>query len=248
MATLSAVIITRNEQANIVAAIESVRFADQVVVADTDSQDNTVDLARRAGAEVHSIPFHGFGPAKNSALELCRGDWILSIDADERVSPELARSIVAAINSEDGNRCYSFNRLTYFLGKPVRHSGWHPDYVNRLFRRDLRFSEKSVHESLDIDFKPASIPGLLWHYSYSNLHQYIEKLNLYTTLSAGEMFRSGRRGRMLDLFIRPPAMFLKMYIIKLGFLDGWTGFVLAVLSSYHVFVKYAKLRQLAKKP
>jgi len=243
MPTLSAVMIVRNEQENITAAIESVGFADQVVVADTGSGDKTVELARQTGAETHEISFQGFGRTRNNALRFCRGDWILSIDADERVSPELASSIKKVIENASGPDCYAFNRLAYFLGKPIKHSGWFPDYVTRLFKRGYQFSEKRVHESLDIDFEPATIPGLLYHYSYRDLHQYVEKLNHYTTLNAHEMISRGRKGTIIDMIFRPPAIFVKMFILRLGFLDGFTGFILAVLSSYHVFVKYAKLRQ-----
>ena len=246
MANISAVIITKNEESNIAAAIESVRFADQVVVADTQSDDNTVTIARQAGAEVHSIPFEGFGATKNKALRFCRGDWIISIDADERVSPELAENIITAINSGNGPACYAVNRLTYFLGKPIRHSGWFPDRVVRLFKKGYEFSNKQVHESLVTDGDIGRISGLLYHYSYRDLHQYIEKVNHYTSLNAREMMNAGRKGTILDMLVHPPAVFFKMFVLKLGFLDSFTGFILAILSSYHVFVKYAKLRQITQ--
>lgn len=243
---ISAVIITRNEQANITAAIESLKFADQIVVADTLSDDSTVEIARRAGAEVFEIPFEGYGAAKNKALEFCRGDWIFSLDADERVTPELAQNLMNAVKNDNGIGAYAVNRLTYFLGRPVRHSGWFPDYVVRFFKRGHRFSEKQVHESLENATNAGKLPGLLLHYSYTDLDQYIEKLNSYTTLNAREMFGAGRKSNLLDMIIHSAATFFKMYVFKAGFLDGSTGFVLAILSSYHVFIKYAKLRQLTK--
>ncbi len=243
---ISAVIITKNEERNIVEAIESVKFADQIVVADTGSGDKTMELARGAGAEVHSIQFNGFGPTKNKALEFCRGEWIISIDADERVSPELSENILKTINNENSSACYSFNRLTYFLGKPIKHSGWFPDYVIRLFKKGHRFSETLVHESVETDGKTRIIPGYLYHYSYRDLHQYVEKLNSYTSLNALQMSENGKRGSLIDMLIHPPAAFLKMFVFRAGFLDGFTGFLLAVLSSYHVFVKYAKLRQITR--
>ncbi len=242
---LSAVIMARDEAKNIEAAIESLRFADQIVVADTGSDDNTIELARNAGAEVHSINFDGFGSSKNRALEFCNGDWIFFLDADERVSPELAESIVKSIvdNSEfDG---YAVNRLSYFLGRPVRHSGWHPDYVLRLFKKGRgQFSNRLVHEGVELNGAASKLEGLLYHYSYENLDQYIEKLNIYSRLNAEEMYKNGRKWHFRDLIVHPAATFVKMYILKAGFLDGVNGFLLAILSSYHVFVKYAKLRQL----
>jgi len=241
---ISAVIITRNESKNIEAAIESLDFADQVVVADTSSEDETVELARKTGAEVHGIPFRGFGASKNMALEFCTGDWIFSLDADERVSPELSHSVLEAVNNADGHDCYGVNRLTYFLGKPIRHSGWFPDYVVRLFKKGYGFSEKQVHESLETGGNVGRLQGLLLHHSYRDLDRYFEKLNFYTSLNAGEMIREGKKGSLIDVIIHPPATFLKMFIFKAGFLDGMTGFVLAVLSSYQVFIKYIKLRQL----
>jgi len=245
--TISVSIITRDEGENIGKAIESVSFADQIVVADTGSGDGTQRIAKNAGAEVYDIPFTGYGAAKNKALEFCRCDWVLSIDADERVSPILAEEIVKAANRENGPDFYSVNRLAYFLGKPVYHSGWFPDYVVRFFRRGYKFSEKSVHEKLAVEGEPARLSGLLHHHSYTSLEQYIDKMNAYTMLNSRQMHEDGKKGRLLDLFIHPPATFFKMYIARLGILDGYTGFLLATLSSFHVFAKYAKLRQLTIK-
>jgi len=241
-AKISAAIIARNEADNIADAVKSVSFADQVVVADTGSIDNTVEIARAAGAEVYDVSFEGFGNTKNKAFELCRGEWIISIDADERVTPQLAENIQRLIGDNPKYDGYLINRLTYFLGKPVRHSGWYPDYLPRLFRRGKgRYSSNLVHEIMKIDGIVETVDGLLLHYSYKNLDQYLDKLNEYSSLSAREMLERGRKFNPLDLVFRPPLVFLKMYIFKAGFLDGLNGFILAVLSSYHVFVKYAKL-------
>lgn len=146
-------------------------------------------------------------------------------------------------NSEfDG---YAVNRLSYFLGRPVRHSGWHPDYVLRLFKKGRgQFSNRLVHEGVELNGAASKLEGLLYHYSYENLDQYIEKLNIYSRLNAEEMYKNGRKWHFRDLIVHPAATFVKMYILKAGFLDGVNGFLLAILSSYHVFVKYAKLRQL----
>jgi glycosyltransferase involved in cell wall biosynthesis len=247
MCGVSAVIMARDEAKNIEAAIESVSFADQIVVADTGSRDNTIELARNAGAEVHSIDFDGFGTSKNKALEFCDEDWILFLDADERVSPELAENIVEKLAGNSGFDGYAVNRLSYFLGKPVRHSGWHPEYVLRLFKNGRgRFSNRLVHESVELNGSSGKLDGFLYHHSYENLGQYIEKMNSYSSLNAREMYENGRRWHFSDLIVHPAATFFKMYIFRAGFLDGVNGFLLAILSSYHVFVKYAKLRWLCR--
>lgn len=242
---VSVVIMARDEAKNIEAAIESVRFADQIVVADTGSGDNTIELARNAGAEVHSIDFDGFGTSKNKALEFCSEDWIFFLDADERVSSELAESVIENLARDSEFDGYAVNRLSYFLGKPVRHSGWHPDYVLRLFKKGRgRFSDRLVHEGVELNGVAGKLEGLLYHHSYENLDQYIEKLNTYSSLNAQEMYENGRKWHFSDLIVHPLATFFKMYIFKAGFLDGVGGFLLAILSSYHVFVKYTKLRWL----
>jgi glycosyltransferase involved in cell wall biosynthesis len=242
---ISAVIMARDEARNIEAAIESLRFAEQIVVADTGSNDNTIELARNAGAEVHSIEFDGFGSSKNRALEFCHGDWIFFLDADERVSEDLARNITSRAANDSEFDGFAVNRLSYFLGKPVRHSGWYPDYVIRLFRKGRgKFSDRLVHEGVELKGTAGKLEGLLYHYSYENLDQYIGKLNVYSRLNAEEMYKNSRKYYFWDSVIHPTATFIKMYIFKAGFLDGFNGFLLAVLSSYHVFVKYAKLRQL----
>lgn len=241
---ISAAIIARDEADNIADAVKSVSFANQIVVADTGSSDNTVGIARKEGAEVYNINFEGFGFTKNKALEFCTGEWILFIDADERVSPELAENILKAINDRADCDGFLINRLTYFLGKPVRHSGWFPDYLPRFFKKGKgRYSSNLVHEIMEVNGSVKKIDGLLLHYSYKSLDQYLDKLNEYSTLSAREMLARGKKFNLLDLIFRPPAVFFKMYISKAGFLDGFRGFLLAVLSSYHVFIKYAKLYQ-----
>jgi glycosyltransferase involved in cell wall biosynthesis len=239
--------MARNEERNIIDAISSVNFASQIVVADTGSQDRTIELARQAGAEVHSIRFDGYGSSKNRALEFARHEWIFSLDADERVSPELAQSIMKAIESDPQFDGYAVSRLAYFLGKPIRHSAWYPDYILRLFKNGKgRFDGRLVHESIHVDGSIGKLDGLLYHYSYRDLESYLEKMNIYSSMNAEELHRRGKSGRLWDIIIHPPATFLKMYIFKAGFLDGYHGLLLAALSSFHVLVKYAKLRRLSR--
>ncbi len=246
-AKISAAFIARNESGNIPDAIKSLAFADQIIVADTGSTDDTTEIARKLGAEVHSVKFEGFGKTKNKALDYCRGDWVLFIDADERVTPELAEKIMKAADNESSSSGFLINRLTYFLGKPVRHSGWYPDYILRFFKRESgKFSSNLVHEWVKVEGPVDKLEGLLLHYSYKSLDQYLDKLNEYSSLSAEEMFEKGKKFNILDPLFRPVLTFLKMFVFKSGFLDGLNGFILAVLSSYHVFIKYVKLYHLRR--
>jgi glycosyltransferase involved in cell wall biosynthesis len=243
-AKISAVLIARDEEQNIEAAIASLKFASQIVVADTGSCDRTMELAAKAGAEVHKIEFLGFSDAKSKALEFCRYELIFSMDADERVSPELAASIIRAAE-KGGADAYSVCRLTYFLGRPIKHSGWYPEYVTRLFTRGkAEFNGRYVHESIKVDGDVEKLNGILHHYSYRDIESYIRKMDVYSTMSASEMHISGRKASILNLIFNPIWIFLKMFIFRAGFLDGFHGFLLAVLSSFHVFIKYSKLLQL----
>jgi len=244
-ATISGVILTKNEAANIAAAIKSIEFVDQIVVVDTGSDDDTIEIARKAGAEVYSIAFEGFGVSKNKAINYCTGEWVLSIDADERVSKELAQSILLRVANANNVAGFKLCRLSNFLGKPIRHSGWFPDYVLRLFRNGSgKFNEVLVHEAIEVSGNVETLPELLYHNSYVSLGQYMDKLNFYTSLNASQLFKSGKKFSLLDLIIHPPSTFMKMYIAKLGFLDGFHGLALAELSSFHVFLKYLKLWEL----
>jgi glycosyltransferase involved in cell wall biosynthesis len=245
MATLTVITLTLNEERNIGACLESARWADELIVVDSGSTDRTIDIVRSFPVRVYTIAWQGYGKARNDAIQQATGDWILWLDADERVTPELAeeiRSIVVADLPEvDG---YAIARRAYFLGRWIRHSGWYPGRVVRLFRRGkARFSETRVHEQLQID--GTVIPGKhdLLHFTDPDLHHYLAKSNKYTSLAAEDMYAVGRRFAMRDLLVRPPFQFVKMYLLRGGFLDGVEGFILAVLSAAYVFSKYAKLRE-----
>jgi glycosyltransferase involved in cell wall biosynthesis len=245
---ISAVIMARNEELNIEEAISTLGFANQIIVADTGSRDSTMAIAAKCGAEVHSIEFDGFGTSKNRAISFAKHEWIFCMDADERVSPELAQSILSNVQDNSVYDGFSICRLSYFLGKPIRHSGWYPEYILRLFKNGKgRFCNNLVHERIELDGKQAKLSGLLHHYSYRDLESYMKKLNDYSSLNAEQLYAAGRIFHMSDLVLRPPAMLCKMYILKAGFLDGYHGFLLAGLSSFHVYMKYAKLRELCKK-
>jgi glycosyltransferase involved in cell wall biosynthesis len=249
MAKLSVVTIALNEERNIEECLESVRWADERIVVDSGSTDRTVELARAKGATVMQVQWRGYGATKNDALEHATGDWILWLDADERVTPELAAEIREKLaENNPGIAGYSVARRAYFLGKCIRHSGWYPSRVTRVFRRNAgRFTETQVHEQLVLDGALATLHHDLLHFTDPDLQHYFQKFNSYTSLAAQDMATAGRRFSLYDVIVRPPFLFLKMFILRRGFLDGVHGFVLAFVSMTYVFVKYAKLWERQKK-
>jgi glycosyltransferase involved in cell wall biosynthesis len=247
MTRLSVVIITHNEEANLARCLESVRFADEIIVVDSHSTDRTVEIARACGARTFAIEWPGFGPAKQFAVDQGAGEWILSIDADEMVPPELCTEIRNIVGTENACDGYDMPRLTNFLGRWVRHSGWYPDRVLRLFRKSSgRFTNAAIHEHVALTGTIGHCRNDLWHYSYPSLEVYFDKFNRYTTEGARQAFERGERAVLFDLTIRPAVAFIKHYISKAGFLDGLEGLMIASLSSCAVFTKYAKLRQLVR--
>ncbi len=248
MGRLTVVTLTLNEERNIAACLETVRWADEIIVVDSGSVDRTVELARRCRAEVLPVQWQGYGHARNLALEHATGDWVLWLDADERVPPGLAEEIRRIVDSGDSPvQGYEVARRAFFLGKWIRHCGWYPSRVTRLFRRgSARFSESRVHERLLFEGPVGRLSQDLLHYTDDDLAQYFVKFNRYTTLAAQDMHAAGKRAGLVDLLTRPPFMFLKMYLGRRGFLDGLHGFVLCCLSAGYVFVKYAKLWELSR--
>lgn len=239
--SISVIIITHNEEKNILACLSSVKWADEIVVVDAFSTDNTKKLAEEFGAKVFQVKWQGYGKQKNYALSLASMDWILSLDADERITPELAEEIQKVVQNPEMDG-YQISRKAYFLGKWIRHSGWYPDYCLRLFRREQgMFAEKQVHEFVQLLGKMGQLNGTMLHFTDDNLKHYLAKFEQYTALAADELASVGKKASVGDLIARPLFIFFKMYILKKGFLDGMHGFILAVLSSFYVFVKYAKL-------
>jgi len=243
MALLSVIVLTLNEERNIADCLESVRWADEVILIDSGSTDKTVAIARRYTANIQTIVWQGYGAARNYGVAQARGDWILWLDADERVMPELAEEIREIVRKDDPEVAgYSVARRAFFLGRWIKHCGWYPSRVTRLFRRRKgKFSETRVHERLVVDGPVVETRHDLIHYTDPDLNHYFAKFNKYTSLAAEDLRAQGRRFSVVDLLIRPPFIFVKMYILRAGFLDGIQGFILSVLSSAYVFTKYAKL-------
>jgi glycosyltransferase involved in cell wall biosynthesis len=243
VARLSVITITLNEEQNIGACLESVAWADERIVLDSGSTDRTLEIARTYSPAIHTIDWPGYGAARNIGIAKATGEWILWLDADERVTPELAREIRLIIGGDGGSYAgFSIARRAYFLGRWIRHCGWYPSRVVRLFRRGRgRFSETRVHEQLLVDGPVAETKADILHFTDPHLHHYLAKFNRYTSLAAEDLSSSGRRFHVSDMTLRPVFQFFKMYIVRRGFLDGIEGFMLCLLSSAYVLIKYAKL-------
>jgi glycosyltransferase involved in cell wall biosynthesis len=236
---LSAIIITRNEAHNIAACLESVSFCDERIVVDCGSDDDTVKIATAAGATVVTHPWQGFGAQKNFALAQARGDWVLSIDADERVTWPLAAEIMVTLKDPKADG-YEIGRLSTFLGKPMRHSGWYPDYVLRLFRRGkARFSDDVVHERVICE---GPVGRLICHFNHHPvlcLEDALRRVHSYSTAGA-KILSSKQRGSFSGAIIHGLWSFLRAYVIRLGFLDGREGFLLAVANAEGTYYRYMK--------
>lgn len=249
--SLSVTLITHNEGANIVDCLRSVPFADEWIVVDSGSTDNTRELAESFGARVvRTDGWPGFGPQKNKALALARGEWVLSLDADERVSPELAASIRAVISAgsgaEQGLRGYELSRLSRFCGQWMRHGDWYPDRVLRLFRRDSgRFTDDQVHERLVVQGPTGRLAGHLLHETMPSLDDAIDKMNRYSRGRALDKVRSGKRGGLRAALLHGAWAFLRSYVIRRGFLDGKLGFVLAMYIAEGTYYRYLKMGMLS---
>ncbi|SRR6266516_5377971 len=238
-APITFVIPTRNEAANIDDCVRGLASAGEVIVVDNASTDGTAELARQAGARV--LDHAGPGTAqRNSGIAAAAHEWIFTLDADERVGPELVRELAATV-AAPAHEAYAVRRRNVFLGKLVRHAGWGNDWVVRLFRRNRRFGERKVHGALEPVADVGRLAAPLDHVPYRDLRQYLQKLDRATGFAAEELAGRGRRPRMTDLLVRPPARFVRMYFLQLGILDGWHGVVLCGLAAVSVFLKYARL-------
>lgn len=250
---LSAIVITRNESANISDCLLSLDFADEVVVLDNASTDDTAVVARKLGANVtETKDWPGFGIQKNRALALATGDWILSIDADERVTPELRAEILTVISSPSAKDVYCFPRLSSYCGQYMMHSGWNPDLVVRLFRRGAaQFSEDLVHEKLLAKGPIAKLGSPLLHLSFPDFETVLEKINRYSTAGALGMSKRGKTASLWSAIGHGAWAFFRTYVIRRGFLDGQMGLALAISNAEGTYYRYAKrwliLRKQAEK-
>jgi glycosyltransferase involved in cell wall biosynthesis len=251
--TLTVALVTLNEAANLPCTLASVRFANEIVIVDSGSTDATVEIAEQAGARLIEEPWKGFARQKNSAIAHSTGDWVLSLDADEEVSPALAREIEELLSSQPEFSAYRVPRLNHFLGRPLRHGGYWPDPKLRLFRRGVaRFEDRAVHETMQADCPVGQLKGPLIHRCYATLDEYIEHMNRYSSIAAAALVSSGRVSRSLPAFVwnaiaNPAATFVYNYIFRLGFLDGREGLLQHLNHSAYIHWKYAKAWEAVKR-
>jgi (heptosyl)LPS beta-1,4-glucosyltransferase len=248
--TIGAYMITKNEEKNIGAALASVSWADEIVVLDSGSTDKTVEIAAQAGARVVNEPFHGFVEQKNLAMNLCLSDWVFNLDADEEVTPELRQSIMDVVKKSSKDReasIFNVARKTWYMGRWILHCGWYPEYRERLSKRGVaRWEGEMLHEKLRGEGRIGRLAGDLLHHPYADLGEHLEKMNMYTGLWARVEKNRGRVSHWTDILLRPPVAFMKMYIVRLGFLDYGPGLIVSIMGAWYTFLKYARLLELTR--
>jgi glycosyltransferase involved in cell wall biosynthesis len=234
---ITATIITRNEERRIAEAISSLSCCDEVLVVDSGSTDRTCEIAERCGARVLVREWDGYSNQKNFAANHARHDWILSLDADERISIELANEIVQWKQSGDGAAC-SMPRRAFYFGAWIHHSGWYPDRKIRLYdRRYGRWTGDFVHEALEVNGPIVKFKGDLLHFPYQDWPDHVQRIDRYTRLAAQAARKAGRRGNILRLLFGPPLSFLRTFVVRAGFLDGWRGVLIAAAGARYVFLR-----------
>ena len=244
MPALTVTIVAQDEQERIADAVRSVAWADEVLVVDGGSRDDTVRKAREAGARVETHPWGGYAQQKNTAVGLARNDWILGLDADERVGAQLAASIRTALAEPGGRVAFACNRRNHYLGRPVRWCGWYPDRRIRLFHREhARWIGPDPHDTVSADGDVGFLEGDLEHDSYRDVADHLLAIRRLAAAWGASMHGRGRRARPWDLTLRPLGHFLKNYLLRLGVLEGYRGVLICTLGAYHVLCKYADLRR-----
>ena len=239
---LSVIVPTFNEERNIRACLESVRFADEILLVDSFSTDATLSIARPLATRLLEHEYANSGTQKNWTLPQAAHRWVLVVDADERVSAELAVEIRALLDSPPPHDGYVIRRLNHFHGKLIRHGGWGRDRVLRLFNRDKsRYQEKEVHAEVDVKGSVSELRHPLLHDTFRGFGDYLKKMDRYTKWGADDLHRRGKRASVVDLAVRPPGRFFKRYLMQAGFLDGIEGLLISGLDTYSVFLKYARL-------
>lgn len=244
MSRLSVIIITYDEEKNIKECLESIKWADEIIIVDSNSNDKTIEQASAYTDKIYRTEKQSYAQKRNLGIDKATCEWILWVDADERISTELKEEILAVINQPpQDNLPYLIKRKSFFINKFIKHCGWYPDYSLRLFKKSsgIRFDNARVHERPIYKGKTAKLRSEIIHYTDLTIEHYINKLNSYTTSSAEDLYEKGKKSGILDIIFRPAFTIIKMYFLKLGLLDGYTGLVLCTLSSAHVLIKYSKL-------
>jgi glycosyltransferase involved in cell wall biosynthesis len=245
---LSVTVITKDEAADIGAALDSVAFADEIIVVDSHSTDDTVAIARRHTARVFVRDWAGYIDQKNYAAAQASHDWILSLDADERVTPALADEIKATLAAAPSHQAYRIPRVTWHFGRWIRTTDWYPDHQLRLYdRRSAQWTGKYVHEAVTVNGAVGQLQNELQHYAYRDIADHLETMDRYTTYAARQMHESGRRATLVQVAGHPPLAFLRNYVARGGFRDGIAGLTISAMNSYYVFLKFAKLWELEQR-
>ena len=248
MPKLSVTVITKNESANIARALESVSWADEILVVDSHSTDDTTAIARRYTNRVVLRDWEGYSAQKNHAAAIASHDWILSLDADERVSGPLAEEIRALLGRDPASPGYRIPRISHYLGRWIRTTYFYPDHQVRLYdRRAARWQARRVHESVTVDGAVGTLRHHLEHFPYRDIAHHLQTIDRYTTLAAADLLEQGRRAGWSDLAVHPGLAFLRNYLLRGGIRDGLAGLVISTLNAYYVFVKYAKLWEAGRK-
>jgi glycosyltransferase involved in cell wall biosynthesis len=242
---ITATIITLNEELHIVRAIESLRCCDEILVLDSGSADRTMELAEKLGARVLESPWRGYAGQKNWAAERATHDWILSLDADERVTPALASEIKALMAAQPTAAAFRVPRVTWHLGRWVRTTDWYPDYQTRLYdRRSAEWTGRYVHEAVTVRGATGQLRAELQHFAFRDIADHLETIDRYTSYAARQMHEAGTRAGLLQIAGHPPLAFLRNYIAHGGIRDGTPGFIISALNAYYVLLKFAKLWEL----
>ncbi|MGZ3775038.1 MAG: glycosyltransferase family 2 protein [Pseudobdellovibrionaceae bacterium] len=243
---ISLVIITFNEEAHIQRCILSAPFVDDIVVVDSFSTDRTVEIAEKCGARVFSEKWKGFGPQKAFAADQARNPWVLSLDADEALSPELASEIVSSFTDLDPEAGYLVPRKSYHLGRWICHGGWYPDYQLRLFNKSKsQWNSAAVHEKVEVK-KKLKLKRDLLHYVFDDLSDQVVTNDRYSTLGAKQLITAGKKFSYYKLIVKPLSKFIETYIFKRGFLDGLPGFIISIGAAYSLFLKFAKVWEIER--
>lgn len=245
---ISVAMITFNEEKVLRNTLNSIKgLVDEIVIVDSGSTDGTEKIAREFGARFFVETWKGYGPQRNSAIEKCQSEWILNIDADEEVSEKLKEELKKIINEEKAKKVFKINRVSICFGKKLKYGGWGSSYAIRLFRKNSgRFNDNNVHEEFKTDEKIYKLKENIYHHTYLTMEDYFIRFNRYTTEGAKEYYKSGKKVSLFDITLNPLYKFIKMYIVRLGFLDGIPGFVIASTSAMYSMIKYFKLREMYK--
>lgn len=245
---LSATVIALNEEKDLPRCLKSLQFCDEVIVVDSGSTDKTVEIAKKFGAKVIQEPWHGYGAQKNFAMQHAKNEWVLNLDADEAVTPELKEEILKEINSSNSAAGYFIARKTFYLGKWVRFGGWYPNHVTRLCRKSCsKWTEPKVHEELKIEGEVRILKNPMLHFTFSDISDQLRTNLKYAKQGAEELYSKQKKANVFKLIFKPISKFFETYFFKLGMLDGLAGFIISVNAAHSVFMKYSFLFEMQNK-